>query len=145
MTTWVTLFDNSTKFLSSCKLVPNVPIPLTPKVDPLIVPSVSKLSENIITIIASQSDASISKHSNCVFPASIRISGKPIGAECPRALRLVACVLLFEITAFLRESYQSIPKTCRASLKERGPWDRVYRYEFYCNPTNDIKYTYLPW
>ncbi|KAG7310085.1 hypothetical protein JYU34_004625 [Plutella xylostella] len=59
--------------------------------------------------------------------ASIRISGKPIGAECPRALRLVACVLLFEITAFLRESYQSIPKTCRASLKERGPWDRVYR------------------
>ncbi|XP_047520925.1 protein unc-80 homolog isoform X3 [Pieris napi] len=60
--------------------------------------------------------------------ASIRIPGKTIGAECPRALRMIACVLLFEITAFLRESYQNLPKTCRASLKERGPWDRVYRW-----------------
>ncbi|XP_052748646.1 protein unc-80 homolog isoform X2 [Galleria mellonella] len=60
--------------------------------------------------------------------ASIRLPGKPIGAECPRALRLVACVLLFEITAFLRETYQNIPKSCRSSLKERGPWDRVYRW-----------------
>nr|XP_037867403.1 protein unc-80 homolog isoform X7 [Bombyx mori] len=59
--------------------------------------------------------------------ASIRLPGKPIGADCPRALRIVACVLLFEITAFLRETYQSLPKTFRSSLKERGPWDRVYR------------------
>lgn len=59
--------------------------------------------------------------------ASIRLPGKPIGAECPRALRIIACVLLFEITAFLREGYQNLPKTCRSSLKERGPWDRVYR------------------
>ncbi|XP_075975825.1 unc80, NALCN channel complex subunit isoform X2 [Anticarsia gemmatalis] len=59
--------------------------------------------------------------------ASIRLPGKPIGAECPRALRIIACVLLFEITAFLREAYQNLPKTCRSSLKERGPWDRVYR------------------
>ncbi|XP_060802082.1 protein unc-80 homolog isoform X1 [Amyelois transitella] len=59
--------------------------------------------------------------------ASIRLPGKPIGADCPRALRLVACILLFEITAFLRETYQNIPKSCRSSLKERGPWDRVYR------------------
>ncbi|XP_013174007.1 PREDICTED: protein unc-80 homolog isoform X2 [Papilio xuthus] len=59
--------------------------------------------------------------------ASIRLPGKTIGAECPRALRLVACVLLFEITAFLRETYQNLPKSSRSSLKERGPWDRVYR------------------
>ncbi|KAG6441335.1 hypothetical protein O3G_MSEX001738 [Manduca sexta] len=59
--------------------------------------------------------------------ASIRLPGKPIGAECPRALRIIACVLLFEITAFLRETYQGLPKTFRSSLKERGPWDRVYR------------------
>ncbi|CAK1579375.1 unnamed protein product [Parnassius mnemosyne] len=59
--------------------------------------------------------------------ASIRIPGKTIGAECPRALRLVACTLLFEITAFLRETYQNLPKSSRCSLKERGPWDRVYR------------------
>ncbi|KAL4711404.1 hypothetical protein ACJJTC_016158, partial [Scirpophaga incertulas] len=59
--------------------------------------------------------------------ASIRLPGKPIGAECPRALRLIACVLLFEITAFLRETYQNLPKSSRSSLKERGPWDRVYR------------------
>ncbi|XP_038219466.1 protein unc-80 homolog isoform X2 [Zerene cesonia] len=59
--------------------------------------------------------------------ASIRLPGKTIGAECPRALRMVACVLLFEITAFLRETYQNLPKSCRSSLKERGPWDRVYR------------------
>ncbi|XP_069357295.1 protein unc-80 homolog isoform X3 [Maniola hyperantus] len=60
--------------------------------------------------------------------ASIRLPGKTIGAECPRALRIVACVLLFEITAFLRETYQNLPKSCRSSLKERGPWDRVYRW-----------------
>ncbi|GBP89583.1 Protein unc-80 homolog [Eumeta japonica] len=59
--------------------------------------------------------------------ASIRLPGKPIGSDCPRALRLVACVLLLEITAFLRETYQNLPKTCRSSLKDRGPWDRVYR------------------
>ncbi|XP_050665218.1 protein unc-80 homolog [Leptidea sinapis] len=60
--------------------------------------------------------------------ASIRLPDKTIGADCPRALRMVACVLLFEITAFLRETYQNLPKSCRSSLKERGPWDRVYRW-----------------
>lgn len=65
-----------------------------------------------------------------MIPASIRLPGKTIGAECPRALRIVACMLLFEITAFLRETYQNLPKSCRSSLKERGPWDRVYRYDF---------------
>lgn len=61
--------------------------------------------------------------------------GKTIGADCPRALRIIACVLLFEITAFLRETYQNLPKTSRSSLKERGPWDRVYRYDY---PLNNI-------
>ncbi|XP_041968693.1 protein unc-80 homolog [Aricia agestis] len=60
--------------------------------------------------------------------ASIRLPGKTIGHDCPRALRIIACVLLFEITAFLRETYHQLPKSCRSSLKERGPWDRVYRW-----------------
>lgn len=64
-----------------------------------------------------------------IFTASIRLPGGPIGAECPIALRLIACMLLLEITAFLRETYQNLPKiSSRASVKERpAPWERIYR------------------
>lgn len=32
-----------------------------------------------------------------------------------------------EITAFLRETYQSLPKACRNTIKERPPqWERMY-------------------
>ena len=42
------------------------------------------------------------------------------------ALRMVACTLLLEITAFLRETYQTLPKASRLSTKERpAPWDRM--------------------
>ncbi|KAE8737653.1 hypothetical protein FOCC_FOCC016879, partial [Frankliniella occidentalis] len=50
------------------------------------------------------------------------------GLESPMALRLVACMLLLEITAFMRETFQTLPKASRAS--QRGdrppPWERVY-------------------
>lgn len=41
---------------------------------------------------------------------------------------MIACVVLLEITAFLREIYQAIPKTSRLSTKEKPqPWEKVYR------------------
>ncbi|CAG5075777.1 Similar to unc80: Protein unc-80 homolog (Drosophila melanogaster) [Cotesia congregata] len=49
---------------------------------------------------------------------------------CPVALRMVACILLLEITAFLRETYQTLPKSSRLSTKERpAPWERMYSRE----------------
>lgn len=43
---------------------------------------------------------------------------------------MIACILLLEITAFLRETYQSLPKSSRASAKERPPpWERMYSKE----------------
>lgn len=52
------------------------------------------------------------------------------GSNCPLALRLVACNLLLEITAFLRETYQNLPKSSRLSSRERPPpWERMYSKE----------------
>ncbi|XP_049834730.1 protein unc-80 homolog isoform X4 [Schistocerca gregaria] len=52
------------------------------------------------------------------------------GTNCPIALRLVACMLLLEITAFLRETYQTLPKSSRSSARERQPpWERLYSRE----------------
>ncbi|XP_039288610.1 protein unc-80 homolog isoform X7 [Nilaparvata lugens] len=49
------------------------------------------------------------------------------GSECPIALRLLACMLLLEITSFLRETYQTLPKSCRTSARDRpAPWERIY-------------------
>lgn len=48
------------------------------------------------------------------------------GNDCPPALKLVAAVVLLEITAFLRETYQTIPKSSRMSHKEKQthhPWE----------------------
>lgn len=46
------------------------------------------------------------------------------------ALRLVACMLLHEITAFLRETYQTLPKTSKIVGKDRPPpWERLYSRE----------------
>lgn len=43
---------------------------------------------------------------------------------------MVACILLLEITAFLRETYQTLPKSSRLSTKERpAPWERMYSRE----------------
>lgn len=35
------------------------------------------------------------------------------GSKCPMPLRLIACVLLQEITTFLRETYQNLPKSSK--------------------------------
>lgn len=52
------------------------------------------------------------------------------GASCPIALRLIACVLLHEITCFLRETYQTLPKSSRMAGKDRPPpWEKLYSRE----------------
>lgn len=52
----------------------------------------------------------------------------PHGNDCPPALKLIACVLLYEITAFLRETYQTLPKASKLATKEKpAPWEKVYR------------------
>ncbi|KYB29509.1 Protein unc-80 homolog-like Protein [Tribolium castaneum] len=52
------------------------------------------------------------------------------GSSCPMALRLIACILLHEITGFLRETYQTLPKSSRMTGKERPvPWERYYSKE----------------
>ncbi|KAK2588606.1 hypothetical protein KPH14_006375 [Odynerus spinipes] len=52
------------------------------------------------------------------------------GSQCPMALRLVACILLLEVTAFLRETYQTLPKSNKLLTKERPPpWERMYSRE----------------
>jgi hypothetical protein len=32
------------------------------------------------------------------------------GHDCPYSLRVIACLLLYEITSFLRETYETLPK-----------------------------------
>lgn len=55
-------------------------------------------------------------------------SVNPDGSSCPPALRLIACLVLYEITAFLRETYQTLPKTSKLSTKEKpAPWEKIYR------------------
>ena len=55
---------------------------------------------------------------------------KTYGSSCPIALRLVACTLLFEITAFLRETYPNIPKSNRILIKDKiPPWEKIYSRE----------------
>ncbi|KAF4517233.1 hypothetical protein B566_EDAN005287 [Ephemera danica] len=50
-----------------------------------------------------------------------------MGLQCPIALRMVACLLLLEITTFLRETYQALPKCTRLSSRDRPPaWERMY-------------------
>ena len=39
----------------------------------------------------------------------------PDGTRCPAALKLVACMLLFEITAFMRETYKTVAKSTRGT------------------------------
>lgn len=52
----------------------------------------------------------------------------PHGNDCPPALKLIASILLLEITAFLRETYQTLPKASKMSTKEKPPpWEKVYR------------------
>lgn len=55
-------------------------------------------------------------------------SVNPRGNDCPPALKLIACLVLYEITAFLRETYQTLPKVSKTSTKEKSaPWEKIYR------------------
>ncbi|XP_017847563.1 protein unc-80 homolog [Drosophila busckii] len=55
-------------------------------------------------------------------------SVNPHGNDCPHALKLIACVLLFEITAFLRDTYITLPKASKMMHRDRpAPWEKVYR------------------
>lgn len=44
-------------------------------------------------------------------------SVNPSGRDFPWPLRLAACMLLFEITSFLRDSYRRLPRSTRVSLR----------------------------
>ncbi|XP_065199931.1 protein unc-80 homolog isoform X3 [Planococcus citri] len=49
------------------------------------------------------------------------------GSSCPMPLRLLACMLLFEITAYLRETFQNLPKSIRVVGRERATmWEKSY-------------------
>ncbi|EDW38859.1 GL13705 [Drosophila persimilis] len=55
-------------------------------------------------------------------------SVNPHGNDCPHSLKLIACVLLFEITAFLRDTYIMLPKTSKLIHRDKpAPWEKVYR------------------
>lgn len=55
-------------------------------------------------------------------------SVNPHGNDCPHALKLIACILLFEITTYLRDVYVHLPKTSKLLHKEKpAPWEKVYR------------------
>lgn len=41
------------------------------------------------------------------------------GSDCPHALKLAACQLLYEVTAFLRETHKNLPRV-RVSRAERS-------------------------
>ena len=46
----------------------------------------------------------------------------PSGSECPYALRMIVCQLLLEITTFLRETYQYLPRS--KVPKRENTWDK---------------------
>ena len=48
-------------------------------------------------------------YSYCI-PIFFAASVNPSGGSCPTALKMVACVLMLEITAFLRETYKQLPR-----------------------------------
>ena len=44
--------------------------------------------------------------------SALSASVNPTGNNCPIALKIAACVLLLEVTSFLREAYKNLPKAC---------------------------------
>ncbi|KAK0415429.1 hypothetical protein QR680_011941 [Steinernema hermaphroditum] len=47
------------------------------------------------------------------------------GEKCPPALRMVACQLLYQITAFLRETFQTIPRAKHAQKSATSGWEKL--------------------
>ena len=50
----------------------------------------------------------------CLIPARVNASGH----HCPYALQLIVCLLLYEITTFVREAYETLPKLPSISTSE---------------------------
>lgn len=51
--------------------------------------------------------------------SSLSASVNPNGTSCPNALKLVACVLLLEVTTFLRETYRNLPRASRCFFGQK--------------------------
>ena len=63
-------------------------------------------------------ETSLRKRSNRIrFHLSAMVNRS--GHDCPYSLRMVACLLLYEITSFLRETYDSLPKL--STMPTMGP------------------------
>ena len=45
------------------------------------------------------------------------------GNECPYALKMLACLVLQEITTFMRERFQNLPRSSKKQKMETG-WDK---------------------
>ena len=54
------------------------------------------------------SSRDVSKREMCEEVLSAVVN--PNGNECPYALQLIVCLLLFEITSFIRETFQTFPR-----------------------------------
>ncbi|XP_076436361.1 protein unc-80 homolog isoform X3 [Babylonia areolata] len=46
----------------------------------------------------------------------------PRGTDCPYALKMLACLVLLEITTFLRETFQYLPRTRSQKRGDQGVW-----------------------
>lgn len=52
-------------------------------------------------------------------------TGVQYDENCPIALRIMACMLLLEITAYLRETFQNLPRSIRVAGRERPTaWEK---------------------
>ena len=58
-------------------------------------------------------------HFSTVFTIILELAASvnPSGRDFPWSLRLAACMLLFEITSFLRDSYRRLPRSTRVSVR----------------------------
>ncbi len=54
------------------------------------------------------------------------------GHDCPYSLRIIACLLLYEITSFLRETYETLPK-----LSSLPPGGMTFRQQQQQQRTNN--------
>lgn len=50
----------------------------------------------------------------------VEASVNPSGRDFPWALRLAACMLLYEITAFMRDSFRRLPRSARVSQRSNA-------------------------
>ncbi|CAF0857757.1 unnamed protein product [Adineta steineri] len=61
------------------------------------------------------------------------------GHDCPYSLKLIVCLLLYEITSFLRETYETLPKL--SSLSTTGIHNSRQQRTAHCQTTTDTSST----